>query len=111
VPEEVARTPDVAQALYRSAQEGLTNVQRHAHAGVVSISVDGSTERVILTIEDDGIGPALANGRGHQSGGFGLIGLRERVALLDGQVSFGPAPGGGSRLTVSLPIRSSETSV
>jgi signal transduction histidine kinase len=105
VPENMPRRPDVAQALYRSAQEGLTNVQRHARANKVHITVVASTECVVLTVEDDGIGPPDAVAQELRAAGFGLIGLRERVALLDGQLSFGPAPGGGSRLRVSLPIQ------
>jgi signal transduction histidine kinase len=105
VSEDMPRRPDLAQAVYRSAQEGLTNVQRHAHASAVHLSVRGSAEGVVLTLQDDGIGPQAADGQAPTAAGFGLIGLRERVALLDGQLSFGPAPGGGSRLCVSLPIR------
>jgi signal transduction histidine kinase len=97
--------PDIAQAVYRSAQEGLTNVQRHARASNVYISVAASAERVVLSVEDDGIGPHHSNGYGSRSSGYGLIGLRERVALLDGSLSFEAAPGGGSRLSVSLPVR------
>jgi signal transduction histidine kinase len=103
---DMPRRLDVAQALYRSAQEGLTNVQRHARASAVRLSVRGSAEGVVLTLQDDGVGPEAADGQAPRAAGFGLIGLRERVALLDGQLSFGPAPGGGSRLSVSLPIRS-----
>jgi signal transduction histidine kinase len=83
----------------------LTNVQRHARANNVHITVVASTECVVLTVEDDGIGPPDAVAQELRAAGFGLIGLRERVALLDGQLSFGPAPGGGSRLRVSLPIQ------
>ncbi len=106
VPADVPSTPDLEQALYRSVQEGLTNIQRHARAANVYVSIQGSAESFVLTIQDDGVGPDLADGRGSGSSGFGLIGLRERVALLDGQLEFGPAPGGGSRLYVSLPVQS-----
>ena len=99
------RSPDVTQTLYRVTQEGLTNIQRHARATTVQVSVRGSADDIVLTIQDDGVGPNEANGHELHSSGFGLIGLRERVALLDGQLSFGPAPDGGSRLSVSLPIR------
>jgi signal transduction histidine kinase len=97
--------PELAQALYRSAQEGLTNVHRHARAGRVQIDLRVTPECAVLTVQDDGLGPPPANGHPSASSGYGLLGLRERVALLDGQLSFGPAQGGGSCLHVSLPIR------
>jgi signal transduction histidine kinase len=105
LPEALKLSPELAQALYRAVQEGLTNVQRHACATHVNIGVHASDECVVLEVRDDGIGSALvANGR-TRPGGYGLIGLRERVALLNGQLWFGPAPdGGGSALRVTLPL-------
>src|SRR5206468_331333 len=80
VPDDMHLPPEAAQALYRAAQEGLTNVQRHAqatHARVCLAAPDGT---VTLRVEDDGVGP----GQGSEAtgGGFGVIGLRARVALL-----------------------------
>jgi signal transduction histidine kinase len=104
LPEQTSLAPELAQALYRSAQEGLTNVHRHARATHVCLELRTAYEHVVLTIQDDGVGPAAANGHAPTSG-FGLVGLRERVALLDGQLSFEAAAGGGSRLQVVLPLR------
>jgi signal transduction histidine kinase len=109
LPRDLALAPEVAHAVHRAAQEGLTNVHRHARASTVNVTLRGSIEGVTLAIEDDGIGVASWNDRGEPSMGYGLIGLRERVALLDGQVSFGPAEGGGSRLSVYLPLQSTRT--
>jgi signal transduction histidine kinase len=96
--------PEHAQALYRAVQEGLTNVQRHAHATQLTVMLVRSSTSVVLEIHDNGVGEAIAaNGHHLDSSGFGLIGLRERVALLDGQLSFGPSPHGGSCLRISLP--------
>jgi signal transduction histidine kinase len=86
---------------YRIVQEALTNVVRHAgdaHADVTIVPVPGG-----LTIEvvDDGSGDRTAV----PSGGFGLIGVRERVALFGGSVEAGPRPGGGFRLAAHLPFR------
>jgi signal transduction histidine kinase len=98
-------SPELAQALYRAVQEGLTNVHKHAHATEVQVKLCSSVERVALEIHDDGMGSALAaNGHHADSSGFGLVGLRERVALLDGQLSFGPSALGGSCLKLSLPL-------
>jgi signal transduction histidine kinase len=99
VPNDARLAPEAAQTLYRIAQEGLTNVQRHAQASRVSVSLTRRHEHVQLAVQDDGVGPAQA--RDHD--GFGLLGLRERVALLGGQLVFEPGTPSGSRLEVRLP--------
>jgi signal transduction histidine kinase len=101
VPEEdLALPPDARLALYRAAQEGLTNVQRHARARSARIALTRRNGSVELAVEDDGIGPGSAK----TDGGFGILGLRERVELLGGQLGFAAAPSGGSRLAVTLPV-------
>ncbi|WP_054047716.1 sensor histidine kinase [Alloactinosynnema sp. L-07] len=92
---------DVAalQALYRAAQEGVTNSRRHAKASRIAVSVDLDESRARLTVADDGRGFS----RGRE--GFGLIGMRERVALAGGRVDIDSAPGAGTRLTVTIPQR------
>jgi signal transduction histidine kinase len=95
-------TPEATQALYRTVQEALTNVQRHARASHAQVTLTAPSGLVSLRIEDDGVGPGA--GLSEERGGFGLIGLRERVALLGGQLDFGPGPLTGACLTVTLPI-------
>jgi len=84
-------------ALYRAAQEGITNARRHADAGRVSVSVAFNGEGARLVVADDG--------RGFRPGreGFGLLGMRERVQLVGGRVELDTAPGNGTRLTVTVP--------
>jgi signal transduction histidine kinase len=93
--------PLTAQAeltLYRAAQEALTNVRKHARASRADVTLDfARPERVRLIVADNGVGSAAANG------GFGLLGLRERVQLLGGSVSTHSAPGEGFRLEVEAP--------
>jgi signal transduction histidine kinase len=97
--------PESSQALYRTVQEGLTNVHRHAHATRARVALTASEGLVSLQVEDDGLGP---NGQAEApDGGFGLVGLRERVALLGGRLDFGPGPDGGSCLRVTLPVEAS----
>jgi signal transduction histidine kinase len=98
--------PQLAQAVYRAVQEGLTNVQRHAQATHVRVVLHTVAERLIVDIQDDGPGSTVsANGHAPGSSGYGLLGLRERVALLEGELTFGPAPDGrGSLLRISLPL-------
>lgn len=101
LPDDVRLPPETALALYRAAQEGLTNAHRHARARAVCLSLAARDGTVELTVRDDGIGPAAGDAVDH--GGFGLLGLRERVELLGGRIHFGPASAGGSSLAVTLP--------
>jgi len=89
----------VEAALFRVAQEAVTNATRHArHATLVAISVIGSETDVHLTILDDGDRTTPP-----KTPGFGLIGMTERVALLGGTVEAGPNPDRGWRVTATLP--------
>jgi signal transduction histidine kinase len=90
-------------ALYRVAQEGLTNVRRHANASAVEVTLAYQPEQVTLTIEDNGTG-----WRGEETGGFGLLGLRERTALLGGSLEAGNRPEGGFRLHAAIPKQAQE---
>jgi signal transduction histidine kinase len=89
--------------LFRLVQEGLTNVARHAHATQVRVELrrDVRNEQLRLSIEDDGRGMAAA---GAAPAGFGLIGMRERVANLQGRLRIGSAPGQGVRIEAMLPV-------
>ena len=90
--------PDADHALFRVAQEGLTNVRRHAHAKSARVLLDyRDTAHVHLRVTDDGRG-AVAG-----STGSGLAGLRERVVALGGRVAAENQPGGGFRLDMEIP--------
>lgn len=87
-----------ALALYRVVQEGLTNVRKHANASHVDIELDFSqADSIRLMLRDDGAGAA------DTSGGFGLIGLRERVQLLGGEFKVETQPDQGFQIEVLLP--------
>jgi len=89
----------VALALYRAAQEGLTNVRKHARASRVDVLLDFSRPgEVCLEVKDNGVGAAAT------SGGFGLLGIRERVQLLGGRFKVSTGIGKGFCLTVSVPV-------
>ena len=90
-------------ALYRAAQEGLTNVRKHANASAVEIKLAYAPEQVTLTIADNGTGQ-----RGQEGAGFGLLGLRERVSLLGGTLEAGDDPKGGFRLHIAVPLQAGE---
>ena len=85
-------------ALYRAAQEGLTNVRKHANASAAQVTLTYEPERAVLTISDNGTGR-----RGGEVEGFGLLGLRERVVLLGGSLEAGDRSEGGFRLRVVVP--------
>ncbi|MGA2397929.1 MAG: ATP-binding protein [Steroidobacteraceae bacterium] len=92
----------VALAVYRVVQEGLINALRHAQATRISIVVDGTEERIRVSVADDGIGlPADWARPGH----FGLRGLTERVAQLGGRFEVGSAEPRGTRLAAEIPLR------
>ena len=91
----------VATALYRMVQEALTNVARHAHAKSVQVALHAQDGKLVLTVADDGVG--LSDQALQRTGSFGLMGLRERAHMLGGEIDIGHQPGGGTRVTVSLP--------
>lgn len=89
----------VALALYRAAQEGLTNARKHSHASRVDVTLDFSLPNQIrFILLDDGIGAA------DTSGGFGLVGIRERVQLLGGVFKIETQVGKGFQLEISIPV-------
>lgn len=85
--------PPVDAALYRLAQESITNALRHArHATRVVVRAEGDADEVRLTVSDDG-DTGLGTGAG--TPGFGLVGMTERAHLLGGTLEAGPRPDGG----------------
>jgi len=96
------RLPAEAEtAVYRIVQEALTNVVKHAEARHVSVLVTRKNESVSVMIEDDGKGFDPKNTR---SDGLGLLGMQERVALLDGVLVVDSSPGAGTTLVLELPL-------
>ena len=93
---------DVRLALYRATQEALTNIRKHAHATKVLVRLRVETRRVELLVRDNGVG----SGAEGSEPGFGLQGMRERLALLGGEVAAGPDPDHGWRVEISLPLAS-----
>jgi two-component system sensor histidine kinase UhpB len=95
--------PDVELVVYRVAQESLTNVVRHARATRACVALGREDGEVVLTVSDDGVGLADANG-----GGSGVRGMRERALLVGGQLSLEASPGGrGTTVRLRVPLESS----
>ena len=94
----------VQLALYRIAQEALTNVRRHSTGRTVAVAIDRTAEGVTLSIRDDGRPRADAE----PGGGRGLLGMRERAELLGGSFEAGPVAGGGFEVRAEIPVRVAE---
>ena len=90
---------EVDLAAFRIVQEALTNVVRHANTDRCRVSIDYGAEELLVEVVDDGHGPS-----GTDPGtGYGLTGMRERVALLNGDLTTGPRPEGGFHIKARLP--------
>ena len=94
--------PDAALCVYRVIQEGLRNIAKHAHARRVDVFLQGSANRLLVTIEDDGAGfePKCAR----HTPGIGLASMRERVQYVKGEFTVSSEPGHGTVITLSVPL-------
>ena len=94
---------DVGLTVYRIAQEALTNVLKHAGPAQAQVSLHYG-DQLEITVTDDGRGAAAGlPGAGPPGAGRGTTGMRERVAMLGGQFTVGPQPGGGFRVHAAIP--------
>ncbi|GAA2374054.1 hypothetical protein GCM10010246_81090 [Streptomyces cuspidosporus] len=93
--------PDLDLAAFRIVQESVTNVVRHSGADSCRVSVDYGDDELAIEVRDRGEGPAPD--AGHDTG-YGLVGMRERIALLHGDFTAGPATDGGFRVAARLPL-------
>ncbi|GAB3154478.1 sensor histidine kinase [Microbispora hainanensis] len=89
--------PEIDVSAYRIVQEAVTNVVRHAGTASCRVSIDYRDDEVRIEVLDDGRG-------GDTGGGYGLIGMRERVGVLHGTFAAGPRPEGGFRVEARLPV-------
>jgi signal transduction histidine kinase len=90
-------------AAYRVVQEALTNSLKHAHGTRATVVVRYDARGVTVEVRDDGRG-AVSNGRTWDSGGHGLIGMRERVALYGGKLEAGYGKAGGFAVRARIPV-------
>ncbi|HVF43039.1 MAG TPA: sensor histidine kinase [Pyrinomonadaceae bacterium] len=96
--------PDVETTVYRIVQESLTNVLKHAEARRVSVIVERRRDHVLVIVEDDGRGFAAGEVRSEPGRGLGLLGMRERVALVGGALSIDSSPGCGTTARARIPV-------
>jgi signal transduction histidine kinase len=91
----------LALTLFRIIQEALQNVVRHSGARHVTLEIAARPDALVLRIADDGRGFDVA---AQDGSGMGLMSMRERLALFDGQLSIGSSPSHGTRIEVSVPM-------
>ena len=104
LPPETKLDLDISTTAFRIFQEILTNVARHSRATRVDIELGLSPEGLTLEVIDNGVGIPDSDLNGRKS--LGLLGMRERAMLYGGEVSITGTPGQGTRVSVSIPIRS-----
>jgi signal transduction histidine kinase len=92
---------DVETTMYRIVQEALTNIAKHAGAVRVSVLVTRKDDAAVVVVEDDGAG----FDPGDPTGGLGLSGMRERVALVSGRFRLETSPGAGTTIAAEVPLR------
>jgi signal transduction histidine kinase len=92
--------PQVEDTIYRVVQEALTNVVKHAVANRAHVCVQETDGIVQLSVRDEGEGFA----EDAETAGFGLLGMRERLALVDGTVTIDSAAGEGTTVHASIPV-------
>jgi signal transduction histidine kinase len=106
-PKEVVLGDHAATAFFRILQESLSNIVRHAHATSVRVELKSSGKLLTMTVTDNGIGLG-ARERG-KVGSFGLVGIEERISILDGAFSISSTDGEGTTVCVSVPLHADPT--
>lgn len=99
--EDLMLAPDTALAVFRIAQEALTNIRKHAEARQVKLAMRVTRKILELEVEDDGKGFKTDWGRGRH---HGLAGMKHRVQMCSGKFSLSSQPGAGTRINISIPL-------
>ncbi|MDP2858764.1 MAG: PAS domain S-box protein [Bacillota bacterium] len=94
---------DVEVAVYRIAQEAVSNVVKHAEASRIQITLEYSPSHIELNVQDDGRGFLPGVERADRAGGLGLVGMQERAEMLGGTLSVESKPGHGTGLSARIP--------
>jgi len=98
--------PDIETVLYRFSQEALNNTLKHAQARHFSLSIIKSYPKIIFLAEDDGVGFNGQIGRGNTC--LGLLGMRERTSLLEGNFQLKSRKGEGTKIRIEIPLKESQ---
>ncbi len=95
---------NMENALYRVVQEAIANVVNHARASRVDVLLEQRREKVILMIEDDGVGFEYVQAQSGKNGRLGLVGIHERAEMLGGSLVIESEPGAGTTILVEVPL-------
>jgi signal transduction histidine kinase len=105
LPETLARLNHESEiAIYRIVQEALHNIAKHSGAKNLRLAITSAASTIRIVVEDDGVG--FSSRRSQSTQGFGLLGMRERVAALGGNVRIRSLMDKGTRISVTLPMDS-----
>jgi signal transduction histidine kinase len=108
--EETALDEKMLLMLFRIIQETIINISKHAEASFVTIQLQYDSPRVRVKIADDGVGfdvhEVMKDGDMGVNVGYGILGLRERISLLDGILDISSNPGEGTKVKMEIPLRS-----
>ena len=104
-------SPEMETILFRTTQEALTNVAKHARAQQAIVKLAFNQDQIELIVQDNGVGmtPEQVTRRQVHHQGWGLAGIQERTSLVGGTFDIDSAPGRGTRLIIHIPLRSEET--
>lgn len=105
--QDASLTEEMESSIYRIVQESLTNVVRHAHARHVDVILEWQSDKIMIIVEDDGVGIDMQKVR--ETGHLGLIGMQERAEMLGGKLLVDSTPQAGTTLVVEIPYVSSNT--
>lgn len=97
--------------LFRVIQEAVINISKHADASNVEVSLSLKDSHMLMEVTDDGMGFDVRKvmDEGSEDGGYGLLGINERVGLLEGTLNIHSRPGEGTRITLNIPLSSLQT--
>ena len=98
---------EISTCIFRVFQEALTNITRYAKATQVKVSLDIDSDSVLMNIEDNGLGFDTELTKTKKS--FGILGMKERVASLNGRFDLSSVPGNGTRISIHIPITQKTT--
>lgn len=104
-------SPEIEITIFRMLQESIINVSRHANAKNVSVTLEGTESHVTICIEDDGDGfdaNSLQAINTENGRGLGILGMRERALLVDGEIKLQSRPGSGTKVCIGIPLKTEE---
>jgi signal transduction histidine kinase len=93
---------DCARVVFRVVSEAIVNVEKHAKASTLRVHLYRAGDQHVSCVQDDGVGPASAPPP--RAGALGMVGMQEQATAIGGNLDFGPAPGGGMKVCLRIPL-------